>query len=99
MRCYAVSKMLLAAYAAYVADKTNRQDFHRQECNRSICVLSLTRSQVGASPRPFWTAVGLDPILGCLATDNNCCSSDNNLSSRTRVDMIPLFKEIQPSIY
>jgi len=29
-----------------------------------------------------------------MASDNNSCSSDNNVSSRTRVAMIPLFKDI-----
>lgn len=58
-------------------------------------MFSLTRPQLGAPSRPVWTTVGLDPIPSCMATYNYSCSSDNNISSRTRVAMMKaLFKEI-----
>ena len=56
-------------------------------------MLSLTSPQVGAAPRPVWTATGLDPIPSCVAAYNYSGSSDNNIYSRTGVAIInPLFK-------
>ena len=40
---------------------------------------------MGASSRFIWAVAGLDPIFGCVAADNNCCSSDYNLSSWFRI--------------
>ena len=41
---------------------------------------------MGAPSRPVWAAVRLDPIPSCMAANNNSCSSDYNISSRTGVD-------------
>ena len=47
---------------------------------------------MGAPSRSIRAVAGLDPILSGVATSNNCASSDNNISFRTRVVMKLLFK-------
>lgn len=76
-----ILRSLLSCLESNTASSSKRQLFGY------VFQLSLTSPQVGASTRPFWTAFGLDPIPRCVAAHHYCCSTDNNLRTRSRIDI------------